>query len=280
MSRWAQRVCRVLQPAQGPQRGPSPEPGRDCQAALCRIRRLTLTLGLDWAQAGREGALEEMNELVDDPDRVETEMIEFTDEEGYGRFLDLHQLYHKFLNLKVPSCPPPSAKKGEKEVVAGGPQDGLRHLPPDAGQVRGRAQGDEEEGRLPPLPRRPPRLPRRLPRPDAPASRPGQRDEQGGGGVREGVGGGPGGGVGEGGRGPRPHRRLPRPQPLQLRRGAGGPRAGPTQECPPRPRPQVRGHPSGSQPPTLALPLRAEGLGWCRSGRHGCSRRRGSGWRR
>jgi len=27
-------------------------------------------------------------------------MVEFTDEEGYGKYLDLHECYEKFVNLK------------------------------------------------------------------------------------------------------------------------------------------------------------------------------------
>ena len=27
-------------------------------------------------------------------------MVEFTDEEGYGKYLDLHECYEKFINLK------------------------------------------------------------------------------------------------------------------------------------------------------------------------------------
>ena len=27
-------------------------------------------------------------------------MVEFTDEEGYGRYLDLHESYERFINLK------------------------------------------------------------------------------------------------------------------------------------------------------------------------------------
>ncbi|CAJ0917299.1 unnamed protein product, partial [Mesorhabditis belari] len=34
------------------------------------------------------------------PEREEPDMVTFTDEEGYGRFLDLHQCYDKYLNLK------------------------------------------------------------------------------------------------------------------------------------------------------------------------------------
>ena len=28
-------------------------------------------------------------------------MVDFSDEEGYGKFLDLHECYDKFINLKV-----------------------------------------------------------------------------------------------------------------------------------------------------------------------------------
>ncbi|GMR36592.1 hypothetical protein PMAYCL1PPCAC_06787 [Pristionchus mayeri] len=41
-----------------------------------------------------------MNEILEDPDRVEQELVRFTDEEGYGRFLDLHVLYDAYINLK------------------------------------------------------------------------------------------------------------------------------------------------------------------------------------
>ncbi|CAJ0576377.1 unnamed protein product, partial [Mesorhabditis spiculigera] len=37
---------------------------------------------------------------IADPEREEPEMITFTDEEGYGRFLDLYAAYDKYLNLK------------------------------------------------------------------------------------------------------------------------------------------------------------------------------------
>uniref|UniRef100_A0A914WN70 Matrin-type domain-containing protein n=1 Tax=Plectus sambesii TaxID=2011161 RepID=A0A914WN70_9BILA len=43
---------------------------------------------------------QEMNEAIDNPNRVETDLVEFTDEEGYGRFLDMHLLFEKYLNLK------------------------------------------------------------------------------------------------------------------------------------------------------------------------------------
>jgi splicing factor 3A subunit 3 len=29
-----------------------------------------------------------------------TDMVEFTDEEGYGKYLDLHECYEKYVNLK------------------------------------------------------------------------------------------------------------------------------------------------------------------------------------
>ena len=29
-----------------------------------------------------------------------SDLVEFTDEEGYGKFLDLHECYVKFINLK------------------------------------------------------------------------------------------------------------------------------------------------------------------------------------
>jgi splicing factor 3A subunit 3 len=41
-----------------------------------------------------------MNEAIDDPNRIESDMVDFTDEEGYGRFLDMHLLFASYLNLK------------------------------------------------------------------------------------------------------------------------------------------------------------------------------------
>uniref|UniRef100_A0A914DEL0 Matrin-type domain-containing protein n=1 Tax=Acrobeloides nanus TaxID=290746 RepID=A0A914DEL0_9BILA len=43
---------------------------------------------------------QEMNNFIQNPDRVEKEMVRFTDEEGYGRFLDMHLLHDQYLNLK------------------------------------------------------------------------------------------------------------------------------------------------------------------------------------
>lgn len=31
---------------------------------------------------------------------VHVDLVEFTDEEGYGKYLDLHEVYDKFLNLR------------------------------------------------------------------------------------------------------------------------------------------------------------------------------------
>lgn len=31
---------------------------------------------------------------------VPVDLVEFTDEEGYGKYLDLHEVYDKFLNLR------------------------------------------------------------------------------------------------------------------------------------------------------------------------------------
>lgn len=41
-----------------------------------------------------------MNEAIENIELAEKDVIEFTDEEGYGRFLDLHTLYDKYINIK------------------------------------------------------------------------------------------------------------------------------------------------------------------------------------
>ncbi|KAL7075341.1 hypothetical protein ACQ4LE_005357, partial [Meloidogyne hapla] len=43
---------------------------------------------------------QEMANFVQDPDKIEREMVRFTDEEGYGKFLDMHTLYEQYINLK------------------------------------------------------------------------------------------------------------------------------------------------------------------------------------
>lgn len=42
----------------------------------------------------------QLNAAIDDPERVEGDMIAFTDEEGYGKFMDLNLQYQKYINLK------------------------------------------------------------------------------------------------------------------------------------------------------------------------------------
>jgi len=44
---------------------------------------------------------QEMTDYAQDPDRVEKELVRFTDEEGYGKFLDMHTLFDQYLNLKA-----------------------------------------------------------------------------------------------------------------------------------------------------------------------------------
>jgi hypothetical protein len=41
-----------------------------------------------------------MANFIQDPDRVEKELVRFTDEEGYGKFLDMHLLHEQYMNLK------------------------------------------------------------------------------------------------------------------------------------------------------------------------------------
>lgn len=43
---------------------------------------------------------QKINEEIINPERAEPDMVEFSDEEAYGRFLDLHAQYDKFINLK------------------------------------------------------------------------------------------------------------------------------------------------------------------------------------
>lgn len=54
-----------------------------------------------------------------------TDLVEFTDEEGYGRYLDLHDCYLKYINLKsseVSGCcvwaPPVLATSGPRDPQA------------------------------------------------------------------------------------------------------------------------------------------------------------------
>ena len=43
---------------------------------------------------------QKMNEAIEDIEAAERDLVEFTDEEGYGRFLDMHALHSKYLNIK------------------------------------------------------------------------------------------------------------------------------------------------------------------------------------
>lgn len=43
---------------------------------------------------------EELARARENPSEDTTNMVEFTDEEGYGKYLDLHECYEKFINLK------------------------------------------------------------------------------------------------------------------------------------------------------------------------------------
>uniref|UniRef100_A0A914ZLK8 Matrin-type domain-containing protein n=1 Tax=Parascaris univalens TaxID=6257 RepID=A0A914ZLK8_PARUN len=43
---------------------------------------------------------QKMNEAIEDIEMAEKDMVEFTDEESYGRFLDMHTIFDKYLNVK------------------------------------------------------------------------------------------------------------------------------------------------------------------------------------
>jgi splicing factor 3A subunit 3 len=38
--------------------------------------------------------------FIQNAERIEKEMVRFTDEEGYGKFLDMHLMFDQFINLK------------------------------------------------------------------------------------------------------------------------------------------------------------------------------------
>ncbi|XGW08369.1 hypothetical protein V3C99_011023, partial [Haemonchus contortus] len=44
---------------------------------------------------------QKMHEEIADPEREEYDMVQFTDEEAYGRFLDMHEIHALYLNLKA-----------------------------------------------------------------------------------------------------------------------------------------------------------------------------------
>merc|ERR1719234_916887 len=43
---------------------------------------------------------DELKRIRENPGDEVNNMVEFSDEEGYGKFLDLHECYDKFINLK------------------------------------------------------------------------------------------------------------------------------------------------------------------------------------
>ncbi len=43
---------------------------------------------------------EKYKEIREKPEEAAATIIEFTDEEGYGRFLDLQQIYEAVINIK------------------------------------------------------------------------------------------------------------------------------------------------------------------------------------
>ncbi len=43
---------------------------------------------------------EQYKEIRQKPEEAAATLIDFTDEEGYGRFLDLHAVYELFINIK------------------------------------------------------------------------------------------------------------------------------------------------------------------------------------
>ena len=43
---------------------------------------------------------EEMAKLRENPTDEASNLVDFTDEEGYGKYLDLHECYEKYVNLK------------------------------------------------------------------------------------------------------------------------------------------------------------------------------------
>ena len=44
---------------------------------------------------------DELKKIRESPGDEANNMVEFSDEEGYGKFLDLHECYTLFINLKV-----------------------------------------------------------------------------------------------------------------------------------------------------------------------------------
>ena len=49
---------------------------------------------------------EELLKAWENPSEEAQNLVEFTDEEGYGRYLDLHDCYLKYINLKASEVRP------------------------------------------------------------------------------------------------------------------------------------------------------------------------------
>lgn len=64
--------------------------------------------GSDRASSGKWSVISESLTCV-----IPTDLVEFTDEEGYGRYLDLHDCYLKYINLKASEVRP---EEGRDEI--------------------------------------------------------------------------------------------------------------------------------------------------------------------
>lgn len=49
---------------------------------------------------------------------IASDLVEFTDEEGYGRYLDLHDCYLKYINLKASEVRPRGGESGSVLVLS------------------------------------------------------------------------------------------------------------------------------------------------------------------
>lgn len=54
-----------------------------------------------------------------------SDLVEFTDEEGYGRYLDLHDCYLKYINLKASEVRPRRGESGSDSQGESGRWAGL-----------------------------------------------------------------------------------------------------------------------------------------------------------
>lgn len=56
---------------------------------------------------------------------IPSDLVEFTDEEGYGRYLDLHDCYLKYINLKASEVRPRRGESGSDSQRESGRWAGL-----------------------------------------------------------------------------------------------------------------------------------------------------------